>query len=103
MVTPSDVATKRPKADGSGSTWMTSAFSPLQRGENARRGQAVERDADGDQQIARAPNRYSSARPSPNRPSTPSDSGCVSGTMPRPFGVVADGSFACSQNAMSSS
>src|SRR6516164_9643812 len=36
VVIPSDVATNRPKADGSGSTWTTSAFSPVQRGENER-------------------------------------------------------------------
>src|SRR4030081_3831936 len=32
VVTPSDVATNRPNADGSGSTWTTSACSPCQRG-----------------------------------------------------------------------
>src|ERR1700741_3371128 len=35
-VIPMDVATNRPNAAASGSTWTTSAFNPPQRGENER-------------------------------------------------------------------
>src|SRR5262249_31523925 len=83
---PSDVATNRPNADGSGSTWTTSAFSLFQRGENERVVRPPNETPTAINKSHGVSKRYSSALPSPNKPSTPRDSGCVSGTIPRPFG-----------------
>ena len=74
VLIPSDVATNRPNTSGSGSTCTTSACSPLQRGEKERVTSPSNETPTAISRSQGVSKRYCSALPSPNRPSTPSDS-----------------------------